>query len=121
MVGRRGVEGPLRVSAASFATLRRVKTSRVLQIATPSGEAVSGALHQPTKASGVAVALAPGAGSSMDYPQLVAMAEGLAARGHTVLRFNFLYRERGSRRPDPTSTLVATYRAAADALRSEGE
>ena len=55
----------------------------------------------------------------MDNPLLVAVAEGLAARGIAVLRFNFPYRERGSKRPDPTKTLVATYRAAADVLRAE--
>lgn len=86
----------------------------------PGGDAVSGALHEPEEASGVAVALAPGAGTSMDNPLLVAVAEGLAARGHTVLRFNFAYHEKGSKRPDPPKKLVATYRAAADALRARG-
>ena len=86
----------------------------------PGGDAVSGALHEPKEASGVAVALAPGAGTSMDNPLLVAVAEGLAARGHTVLRFNFAYHEKGSKRPDPPKKLVATYRAAADALRARG-
>jgi predicted alpha/beta-hydrolase family hydrolase len=44
----------------------------------------------------------------------------LAARGHAVMRFNFGYQERGSRRPDPKKALVATYRAAADLLRARG-
>jgi predicted alpha/beta-hydrolase family hydrolase len=94
-----------------------VKTPRSLRIAVPSGDTVSGALHEPETRGGAAVVLAPGAGSALDNPLLVAVAEALAARGHTVLRFNFLYRERGSGRPDPTTTLVETYRAAADTLR----
>lgn len=89
-----------------------------LSIDVPGGAAVSGELHEPAKDGGAAVALAPGAGTSMDNPLLVAVAEGLAARGHTVLRFNFAYREKGSRRPDPSKVLVATYRAVADALRA---
>lgn len=97
-----------------------MKAARKLSIAVPGGDAVSGALHEPDEASGVAVALAPGAGTSMDNPLLVAVAEGLAGRGHTVLRFNFAYHEKGSRRPDPPKKLIATYRAAADALRARG-
>ena len=88
-----------------------------LSIAVPGGDTVSGELYEPKKGGGAAVALAPGAGTSMDNPLLVAVAEGLAARGHAVLRFNFAYREKGSRRPDPAKVLTATYRAAADALR----
>lgn len=93
----------------------------MLRITVPSGEAVSGALHAPGRSGGAAVALAPGAGSAMDNPLLVAVAEALAARGHAVLRFNFVYRERGSGRPDPTKKLVETYRAAAEALRAQDE
>lgn len=98
-----------------------MKTPTRLSIDVPGGGAVSAELHEPEGAGGAAVALAPGAGTAMDNPLLVAVAEGLAARGHVVMRFNFPYREKGSRRPDPTKTLVATWRAAADALRARGD
>ncbi|MEZ4301936.1 MAG: alpha/beta family hydrolase [Polyangiaceae bacterium] len=89
-----------------------------LAIPVPEAGTVSGAVHAPRSGAGVAFALAPGAGTSMENPLLVTVANALAGRGHVVLRFNFPYRERGSRRPDPTKTLVATYRAAAGALRA---
>jgi hypothetical protein len=95
----------------------RVITRSHISIEAP-GAKVSGALHVPEVPSGVAVALAPGAGSTMEHPGLVAVADALAGRGHTVLRFNFAYQEARSRRPDPQKKLVATYRAAADALRA---
>jgi predicted alpha/beta-hydrolase family hydrolase len=97
-----------------------VKAASAIAIQVSDDVTVSGALHLPATPSAVAIALAPGAGTSMESPALVAVADGLAARGHTVLRFNFAYRERGSKRPDPQKTLVATYRAAADTLRARG-
>ena len=93
----------------------------MISIEVPGDGSVSGALHPPEREpSGVAIALAPGAGSTMENPFLVAVAAGLAERGHLVMRFNFGYQERRSRRPDPTKALIATYRAAAEALRSRG-
>lgn len=97
-----------------------MKAAAAIVIQVPGDTAVSGALHTPKKNSGVAVALAPGAGTSMENPLLLAVAERLAERGHAVLRFNFAYRERGSKRPDPPQKLIATYRAAADVLRRRG-
>src|SRR5690242_15619113 len=40
-------------------------------------------------------------------------AEGLAARGIATLRYQFLYMEKGSRRPDPPRLAHAAVRAAA--------
>ncbi len=98
-----------------------VKGLSVISIDVPGDVPVSGALHPPQKEpSGVAIALAPGAGSTMENPFVVAIAAGLAERGHLVMRFNFGYHQRGSRRPDPQKKLLATYRAAAESLRSHG-
>lgn len=57
-----------------------------------------------------AIVLAHGAGAPMDSPFLAAMATGLAALGHRVVRFEFPYmhrrREGGAgRRPDPPAVL----------------
>lgn len=90
-----------------------------MSITVAGGDVVSAALHEPDGRGGAAVVLAPGAGTSMNSPLLVSVAEGLAARGHAVLRFNFAYHERGSKRPDPQKKLLAAYRAAADALRAK--
>jgi predicted alpha/beta-hydrolase family hydrolase len=96
-----------------------VKDPTAISIEVPGDVTVSGALHAPERsASGVAFALAPGAGTTMEHPLLVAVAAGLAERGHAVLRFNFGYHERGSKRPDPQKKLLATYRAAAESLRA---
>jgi predicted alpha/beta-hydrolase family hydrolase len=62
------------------------------------------------------ILLAHGAGTTQDHPFMVMLREGLAGAGHTVLTFNYRYSDRGSRRPDPTETLLQTHRAAADYL-----
>jgi len=56
--------------------------------------------------------LAHGAGAGMTHRAMVATAEGLAARGVTVLRYNFPYMERGSKRPDAPPLAQAAVRAA---------
>ena len=61
--------------------------------------------------------LSPGAGGSADSPQLIALADGLAAAtGVVVERMDFPYRLAGRRRPDPPSTLEASVRERACAL-----
>jgi len=64
----------------------------------------------------VTVALAHGAGVGWDSPFMTAMAEGLAAAGVRVARFEFPYtarmRQTGGRRPpDTEATLLASFRA----------
>jgi predicted alpha/beta-hydrolase family hydrolase len=61
------------------------------------------------------VALAHGAGAPMDSPFMRAFAEGLAARGHRAVRFEFPYmaerRRTGKRRgPDRAEVLLDTWR-----------
>jgi predicted alpha/beta-hydrolase family hydrolase len=73
----------------------------------------------------VTVVLAHGAGAPMDSPVLQAMAEGLAGAGLRVARFEFPYmaarRTGGKKRPpDPERRLLATWRAAAEALGEPG-
>ena len=47
------------------------------------------------------VILAHGAGKDIHAPLLLAFAQGLAAAAYLVLRFNFLYKEKGKKAPDP--------------------
>ena len=83
-----------------------------------AGSALSGVVHLPDSPSGIACVVGHGAGSDMRSPHVVTTAAGLAARGHVALRFNFPYREAGSRMPDRMPVLEPAYRAAAEWLRA---
>ena len=48
----------------------------------------------------------------MKHPFMTAVAHGLAERGIATLRYQFLYMERGSKRPDPPKLAHAAIRAA---------
>jgi predicted alpha/beta-hydrolase family hydrolase len=81
------------------------------------GQTVSGAWLSPPDAFACLV-LAHGAGAGMQHKSMAAIADGLAARGVATLRYNFLYMERQSKRPDPPALAHAAVRAAvADAGR----
>lgn len=60
-----------------------------------------------------------GAGSHMDHRSMLALSEVMRAHGFDVLRFNFLYREKGARTPDRMPTLKACLAAVAERARSE--
>jgi predicted alpha/beta-hydrolase family hydrolase len=72
---------------------------------------VSALWDKPRDAKAVLV-LAHGAGAGMMHKGMADTAEGLAARGIAVLRFNFPYMERGSKRPDSPAIAHAAIRAA---------
>lgn len=55
---------------------------------------------------------AHGAGAGMAHKSMTAIAEGLAERGIATLRYNFLYMERGSKRPDAPALAHQAVRAA---------
>lgn len=61
--------------------------------------------------------LAHGAGAGMRHPFMEAIARRLAAGGIATFRYQFLYSEKGARRPDPEPLLLATVRAAVAAGR----
>lgn len=50
---------------------------------------------------------------------MVALRQGLAEQGLTVMTFNYPYTERGSKRPDRPEKLVECHQAAAEALRQD--
>ncbi|AUX48202.1 hypothetical protein SOCE26_097330 [Sorangium cellulosum] len=88
---------------------------RSVSIPIAENSPVSGVIHAPrtrAKRSGVAVVLGHGAGADMNAPLLVDVAERLAARGHSVLRFNFVYKELGQKAPDRPPLLEKVYEAA---------
>lgn len=74
-------------------------------------QSVSGLLTAPRSAR-AAFVFAHGAGAGMQHRFMDAVADGLAERGISVLRYQFLYTEQGSRRPDPPALAQRIVRAA---------
>lgn len=79
----------------------------------------------PAAGGGRTIVLAHGAGAPMDSPFMAAMARGLAARGHRVVRFEFPYmrarRERGERKPpDRPPVLERAWREVIEGLGGGG-
>jgi uncharacterized protein len=72
---------------------------------------VSGLVQKPASARACYI-LAHGAGAGMAHPFMASVARGLAERGIASLRYQFLYMEQKSKRPDPPKLAQATVRAA---------
>ena len=75
-------------------------------------EAVSGLLVRPANAKALYL-FAHGAGAGMTHKAMESNARGLAERGIATLRYQFLYMEKGSKRPDAPRLAHAVVRAAA--------
>ena len=84
---------------------------QALRIRVDADETVSGLLQVPDDAR-AGVVLAHGAGAGMRHRFMADFADGLAARGIAVLRYQFAYMEHGSKRPDPPKLAHAAVRAA---------
>jgi hypothetical protein len=84
------------------------------------GEEIS-AVYEPAEASEARTVFvcAHGAGGGMADPGLLNLARVMRSHGLAVIRFNFPYRERGSRRPDPMPRLTACVSAVAARARDE--
>ena len=82
-----------------------------VSIAMTDGDAVSGLWLAPADAK-AAYVFAHGAGAGMAHKSMAAIAQRLAERDIATLRFNFLYMERGSKRPDAPALAHAAVRAA---------
>jgi hypothetical protein len=80
-------------------------------------EQVSGLLLRPASAKALYL-FAHGAGAGMTHKAMESNAQCLAERGIATLRYQFLYMEKGSKRPDAPKLAHAVVRAAAaEALR----
>lgn len=86
-------------------------TPKQITIALDGDAAVSGLWLAPPKATAVYV-FAHGVGAGMAHKSMAAIADGLAERGIATLRYNFLYMERGSGRPDSPALAHQAVRAA---------
>lgn len=76
------------------------------------GESVSALYLRPPEANALYL-FAHGAGAGMTHKAMESNAVGLAERGIATLRYQFLYMEKGSGRPDPPRLAHAAVRAAA--------
>jgi predicted alpha/beta-hydrolase family hydrolase len=88
-----------------------------ITIALDGDVSTSGLWLEPEGAK-AAYVFAHGAGAGMAHKSMTAIAEGLAARGVGTLRYNFLYMERGSKRPDAPALAHTAVRAAVDKARA---
>ena len=85
--------------------------SKPVTITLTDDQRVSGLLQVPLNARACYV-MAHGAGAGMTHSFLTAAANGLAERGIATLRYQFLYMEQGSRRPDAPKLARPVVRAA---------
>jgi predicted alpha/beta-hydrolase family hydrolase len=92
-------------------------TEKPLSIEVANSVRVSGLLQAPPHARACYV-LAHGAGAGMTHPFMAAVAEGLGKRGIATLRYQFVYMERGSKRPDAPKLAHAAVRAAVAAAQN---
>lgn len=95
---------------------------RSLSVCVEKGEAVSAVLTLPPgkgRERGTGVIVAHGAGNDMEHPLLISFADGLAEAGYPTLRFNFPYKEKGRKLPDPPGKLADTWAAASRVFREE--
>jgi len=87
----------------------------------PVGDDITSAVFEPstTVEDAPVFIFAHGAGGHMSDRGMLALSAVLRARGLHVVRFNFLYREKGSGRPDPMPRLAATTAAVVAQAREE--
>jgi predicted alpha/beta-hydrolase family hydrolase len=81
----------------------------------------TGAVFEPAEIDeqGIVFVCAHGAGGSMNDRGMLQTANALRSRGIGVVRFNFLYKEKGSGRPDPMPSLKNVVSAVVDRVQKE--
>jgi predicted alpha/beta-hydrolase family hydrolase len=86
-------------------------TAKQLKLDLENAASVSALLLRPDNARACLV-FAHGAGAGMSHPSMETVATGLCDRGIATLRYQFLYMEKGSKRPDAPAIAHAAVRAA---------
>jgi len=86
----------------------------------PVGDETTTAVYRAGGADdGVVFVCAHGAGGRLNDKGMLALAKELESRRLDVIRFNFLYREKGSGRPDPMPRLEKCFEAVVARVREE--
>jgi uncharacterized protein len=75
-------------------------------------------LERASPDSAAVFVAAHGAGSHRDHRSMLELSAMVRDQGFDVVRFNFLYREKGARAPDRMPQLQACFRAVADQVRA---
>ena len=103
-------------------SVTNAKSARAEWRVTVGGEETS-AVFEPaeTGEQGTVFVCAHGAGGNMDDRAMQSTAKALRSRGFGVVRFNFLYKEKGSGRPDPMPRLKECFTAVVARTRDELE
>ena len=85
------------------------------------GREETSAVFEPatTTDNGIVFVCAHGAGGNMSDRAMLQTANALRSRGMGVVRFNFLYKEKGSGRPDPMPSLKNCVTAVVERVRDE--
>lgn len=83
------------------------------------GEETSAVFEAATSDSRALFVCAHGAGGNMSDRGMLSVAKVLREHGFDIVRFNFLYKEKGSGRPDPMPRLQATIEAVVAHFRKE--
>ena len=86
------------------------------------GSETTSAIYDPGEggvSSDTVFVCAHGAGGNMNDGGMQKMAKALVSRGVNLVRFNFLYKEKKSGRPDPMPKLKDCFAAVVDKTRSE--
>lgn len=91
------------------------------QFSVSIGEASVSAVYEPAMptATSALFVCAHGAGGNMADRGMLATANAMRAAGLDVVRFNFLYKERKSGRPDPMPLLMETITAVVQQVRMQ--
>ena len=83
------------------------------------GADTTSAAFDPADDTSTIFVCAHGAGGNMSDRSILALSKALNAEGISVVRFNFLYKEKGSGRPDAMPKLETTFTAVVDRVREE--
>lgn len=83
------------------------------------GDETTTAVYDPGDDATTIFVCAHGAGGSMSDRGMLSLARALGQKGLSIVRFNFLYKEKGSGRPDPMPRLEKTYEAVVSHIRGE--
>lgn len=95
---------------------------RGLRVELEDGDRVSAVVLVPPETKhkfSALLALAHGAGNDMRSAFLSFICESVSAAGIATLRFNFPYKEKGRKAPDPAQKLEATWRSVLNRVRSD--
>ena len=83
------------------------------------GEETSAVFEPAETAEGAVFVCAHGAGGNMNDKGILQLSKVLRSRGIAVVRFNFMYKEKGSGRPDPMPRLTDCITAVVARTREE--